>query len=168
LSVSLTFSFAALALFILQTTFLAGTFFFKNVDLFIILAAYLGFTHKPEQAIIPVVFMGLLAHTFSGGWEATSVIMYGSVFLLCFTMRWKANLDLLIYRMTLIFICSFCSGVLLLGYGFFSKVWMPFQWSALLVPALSTAAISPFICWLFRNLDGWRQHLIRNFRYGPI
>jgi hypothetical protein len=164
--VAITFSLVALVLFIFQTTLFSGAYFFKNVDLFIILTAYLGFTHTAPQVIIPVVFMGLLAHTFSGGYGATFVIMYGLIFLLCFAMRRKANLDLLIYRMTLIFVCSLWAGVLFLGYRFFSKVWLPFQWSTLLVPAITTTAISPVMCRMFHTVDGWRQHLPGSFRSG--
>jgi len=163
LSVAVTFSFVALALFILQTTFLTGADVFKNIDLFIILAAYLGFTHTAAQAVAPVMFMGLLAYTFSGGPGVTFIIMYGLIFVFCLALRRKTNLDLLLYRIALVFVCSLGSGILLLGDMVISKVWLPLEWSTLLVPAISTAAISPLGCWLFSRVDGWRQHMTGRF-----
>jgi hypothetical protein len=158
--VAVTFSLAALALFILQTVFLAGTPGLKNIDLFIILAVYLGFTHTPVRAVIPVMFMGLLAYTFSGGPGSAFIIVYGLIYLLCLTMGRKTNLDLLLYRVVLVFACSLGAGILLLGNMFVSKVWLPFEWSTLLIPALSTAVISPAMCRVFRLVDEWRQHMI--------
>lgn len=163
MSVAVTFSLVALALFILQTAFLAGTYVFKNIDLFIILAAYLGFTHTAAQAVAPVMFMGLLAYTFSGGSGATFIVTYGLIFVLCLAMRRKTNLDLLLYRITLVFVCALGAGILLLSDIFISKVWLPFEWSTLLVPAFGTAAISPIMCWLFRIVDGWRQYITGRF-----
>lgn len=163
MSVGVTFSLVALALFILQTAFLAGTYVFKNIDLFIILAAYLGFTHTPARAVAPVMFMGILTYTFSGGAGATFIIMYGLIFMLCLIMRSKTNLDLLGYRIVLVFICALGAGILLLSDILISKVWLPFKWSTLLVPALTTAVMSPFVCWLFRIVDGWREHITSRF-----
>lgn len=150
---------------VLKTAWPGGWDPFGSIDLFIILTAYLGLTQELLEGGIPVLFLGLLCHTFSGGAGGIFSITYLSVFLLCYLIQRKTNLvGSAIYRMAIVCICSMLAGFLLFIYINLTSPGPSLELVRLLKPALISGLLSPVLFMLFRMADVWLDRMRTRYR----
>ena len=155
------FSAVAIVLLILKTAWPVAAPLFYYVQIYLLLAAYLGFEHSLLEGGIPTLLMGVFDSTFSGDPGAAFVAIYGCIFLVCFTLRNTTNLTFLVYRMIVVLFCGLLACVLLEFYLSMKAGSMHFEWQRILVSSVITAMVSPVFFYLFGSLDGLQERLFR-------